>query len=1023
MGKNDELIQSRAQLMIAIQYEAQRFKDYYTWLEKNMPKSFFLDISRENILLIAHSLMGFHLESYYSQINLGNGAIVLCLDNPEADETVLKNFRRYGMKYYSVYVSKEPPPVHKVASRLRIVMISFTEVAETQIFPFPKEEKERVKHLIQDLNPELHDEDFWSIMDQMNTRFLTSVSQDRLVIALNLFFRAQEEDGCQFEVRYNEDWQERDVSSMEVILAWKNTSKADFLYQLAKVIRRHELVMRRVNATYINAYTDKSTLMMVIGLHGQNSQAAWDVADILDFLQELSTLKYFDHQDRIEKVFVDTGLIRGNLANFLRALVDFVHQTLVPMNRFFYSIGNIEEDLCRHPELIVRLCKAFEAKFHPDLNDIKEFQTIREQFLILVGNLDTGIEYLDERRKNVLKQGMNFIEYTLKTNFYRNNKSALCFRLDPRYLDDTPYDRKSFFPELPFSIFFMKGLHFIGFHIRFKDLARGGLRTLYPKRIEHAQVERNDVFMENYSLAFTQHKKNKDIPEGGAKGVIFLDPGDSLDIESKILEKELETYGVQETEIDQKLNEYRNQQKWSYMYHAQRAYVTSLLSLVNCEPDGTLRAKNVADYYQKPEYIYLGPDENMHSHMITWIANFSQSVNYKPGGSFISSKPGVGINHKEHGVTSLGVNTYVREVLKYLGIDPEKDTFTVKMSGGPDGDVAGNQIKNLYHYFPHTAKLIALTDASGTINDPEGLDLEQLYQLFLEEKPIKFYDPHKLSEGGFLLDMWAKRDQTAYSQQTLCYRKKAGKLIEDWLSGNEMNALFRNNVHQARTDIFIPCGGRPATLHKGNYKEFLDEKGEPTSKAIVEGANLYLTPESRSIFEDLGVIIIKDSSANKAGVIASSYEVLCGLVLSDEEMVQRHDEIVKEVLKKLEEIALKEAKLLLRTHEKTGLKLTSISEAISEKINTFMYQLLSFLEDKSMTDDISHPLTKCFLNYCLDFLKKNYQDRLLNEVPESHKKAIIACHIASRIVYNKGLDWSPSIVDILPLLLADESIC
>ena len=73
----------------------------------------------------------------------------------------------------------------------------------------------------------------------------------------------------------------------------------------------------------------------------------------------------------------------------------------------------------------------------------------------------------------------------------------------------------------------------------------------------------------------------------------------------------------------------------------------------------------IVDYYKKPEYIYLGPDENMHNDMIVWISNYAKYYNYKPGISFMSSKPGAGINHKEYGVTSRGVNIYMEEVLKY----------------------------------------------------------------------------------------------------------------------------------------------------------------------------------------------------------------------------------------------------------------------------------------------------------------------------------------------------------------------
>ena len=95
------------------------------------------------------------------------------------------------------------------------------------------------------------------------------------------------------------------------------------------------------------------------------------------------------------------------------------------------------------------------------------------------------------------------------------------------------------------------------------------------------------------------------------------------------------------------------------MYQTQRSFIDSFLTLVNCEPDGTLKAKNIVDYWKKPEYIYLGPDENMHNQMIVWISDYSKYRGYKPGGNlFYHSKPGAGINHKEYGVTSLGVNVY-----------------------------------------------------------------------------------------------------------------------------------------------------------------------------------------------------------------------------------------------------------------------------------------------------------------------------------------------------------------------------
>jgi glutamate dehydrogenase len=710
------------------------------------------------------------------------------------------------------------------------------------------------------------------------------------------------------------------------------------------------------------------------------------------------------------------------LGNLIKTMVYFIHQSLLHIDINMYSLSHIEEGLCRHPELTVKLIEAFDTKFNPSLQDQKRFVKIREEFLRLVDDLDTGNLLNDTRRKNILKQGMNMVDHTLKTNYYRNNKTAFSFRLDPVYLNFLPFDRKEKFPELPFAIFFMKGLSFIGFHIRFRDLSRGGLRTVFPERMEQMIAERNNVFSECYNLAYTQNKKNKDIPEGGAKGVIFLEPYERLFSEEHIYKRELEEAKLKIDEIKEKLILFHKEQKLEYLYQTQRSYIESFLTLLNCEPDGRLRAKDVVDYWHRPEYVYLGPDENMHNPMIDWISSYSKYHNYKPAGAFISSKPGAGINHKEYGVTSLGVNVFMEEALKFLGIDPFKQPFTIKMTGGPDGDVAGNQMHNLYRYYPKTAKLLATIDVSGTIFDPEGLDLEVIDKLFSEGKPLRFYPAEKLNEGGFLLDTKSKKEQTAYAQQTLCWKRVKGKLVEEWLSGNEMNHLLRHNVHHVKADVFIPGGGRPRTLNENNINDFLDETGKPTARVVVEGANLYNSPWARRALEKLGVLVIKDSSANKGGVTCSSYEVLSSLALSEEEFLQEKPVLVAQILEIIKERARAEACLMLKSYEKDKGFLTDISEWISERINKYKDELMSHFQTIILSDDPSDPLVRCLLNYSPELLRTKYQKRLLHEVPDIHKKAIIACHIASRVVYHRGLDWSPSLVDVLPLITQDPLI-
>jgi glutamate dehydrogenase len=1009
-------LESRQDLT-ALNAETEKFKERYKWLCEQMPAIFFEELDSSLVMLIVHNLMEFEAQGYSSAIHLKNSVLVLCLDEPDTDLQVLKNYTQYAIESYQAYVSKSVPTCLNVTLPLRIVVIHFFSDYTPKETPYPQEQKQQLRELVAKWKPEISDAEFDNAFGHLTTPFLRSLPLERLAIAIGMYCRATTRDQCQYEVKYNEDWETKYLPSLQIVLAWRNTPKHNFLYRLVRTIHRHGLVVKRISVSNQHPYHTNSILVLALDLHGEQGKSVWETADILDFLKELITVKYFASFDTIDHLLVQKGVISGNMGNLLRAMSNFIHQALVHLDVNLYTLEHVEEGLYRHPELAALLCEAFKYRFDPDYHDIERYNQIREKFLLDVSKLDTGHEENDIRRSNILMQGMNFIHRTLKTNFYRPNYTALSFRIDPHYLDEIPFDRTKKFPELPFGIIFVKGMHFFGFHIRFKDLARGGVRTVFPEYLERMILERNTVFTECYHLAYTQQMKNKDIPEGGAKAIIFLKPYARLESETAIFQAELLATGLSQEDVDKKIEIFKQEQRLEHLYQAQRAFIENLVTIVNCTPDGSLRAKDIIDYWKRPEYLYLGPDENMHDVMIQWIAAYSKKQHYKPGSSFISGKPELGINHKEYGVTSLGLNVYMEAVLHYLGIDPTKEAFTVKMSGGPDGDVAGNQIYNLYSFYPKTAKILALTDVSGTIHDPQGLDLEILASLFKKSQSIRYYPPDKLHEGGFLIDKQMKRHQTSLVQHTLCWRKQGGILKEDWLTGSDMNYLLRHNVHQTHADIFIPAGGRPRTLNDTNYAEFLDSSGKPTAKAIIEGANLYLTNKARRVYEELGTLIIKDSSANKTGVICSSFEVLCGLALGDETFVANKPKLVIEILERLKECASNEAKLLLRTHQDTGEFLIDISDKISKRINLFTDQLLTHLEPMTLSDDPKDPFIQCFLNYCLPLLKTEYRDNLLREIPSQHKKAVIACHIAAHLVYERGLFWFPSVVDILPMLL------
>src|SRR5262249_6149464 len=133
------------------------------------------------------------------------------------------------------------------------------------------------------------------------------------------------------------------------------------------------------------------------------------------------------------------------------------------------------------------------------------------------------------------------------------------------------------------------------------------------------------------------------------------------------------------------------------------------------------------------------------------------------------------------------------------------------------------------------------------------------------------------------------------------------------------------------------------------------------------------------------------------------------------------NEYVKEILEVIRKAALNEARLLLTTYKNTNGSLSDISDRISERINLYKYQLLEYLESLELSQDKDDLLIRCLIHYCTPLLRKRSLKGLLS-MPDIHKKAIIACYIASRLVYSRGLDWSPAIADILPTLDDDPHL-
>ena len=428
-----EDVASQDSLRKVTQDEAARFQEAYLWLEREFPKDFWEESDPSLRSAIARGLLSFSLQEEWIEIRLPKVAIVGCVSGKDAELRILEPFGELAISYFHTFIAKKSWE----GKTLRIGILYFRGgEKETGLSP----------------------------------RFVNALGEEKVESALQLLEKAKEKDSCQIEVK-------RETNGLELTLAWRGVPKGGFLYRLAQVIHAHHFSLHKCAATYLNPHSPQNVLLLALELEKEGAEG-----DLNDFIRELELTKYFAIDDPVGSTFVQTGLLTGNEGHFVRNCISFVHQMLVHADPNLYSLRQIVEDFCRHPELTCMLAKAFKGKFEPKNSSLALYEKTKEELLGLLEQLDTGQPINDIRRKEVLRQGLLFIDAMLKTNFYTMGKSSFSFRLDPSFLEQLPYGRAGKFPEIPFAIFFIRGMHFIGFHVRFRDLARGGVRTILPKK-------------------------------------------------------------------------------------------------------------------------------------------------------------------------------------------------------------------------------------------------------------------------------------------------------------------------------------------------------------------------------------------------------------------------------------------------------------------------------------------------------------------------------------------------------------
>ncbi|KAJ5138923.1 uncharacterized protein N7515_003771 [Penicillium bovifimosum] len=552
---------------------------------------------------------------------------------------------------------------------------------------------------------------------------------------------------------------------------------------------------------------------------------------------------------------------------------------------------------------------------------------------------------VNEHDEMVMNSFRVFNSSILKTNFFTPTKVALSFRLKPDFLPEHEY------PQPLYGMFLVISSEFRGFHLRFRDIARGGIRIVKSRNGEAYNINARSLFDENYNLANTQQRKNKDIPEGGAKGVILLD-ADHQDKARVAFEK----------------------------------YIDSILDLL-LPPVSPGIKDPIVDLHGKDEILFMGPDENT-AELVNWATEHARGRGAPWWKSFFTGKsPKLGgIPHDAYGMTTLSVRQYVLGIQRKLNIDPS--TQLKLQTGGPDGDLGSNEI------LLSNEKYGAIVDGSGVIYDPNGLNHEELLRLAKKRAMISEFDMSKLSPEGYRVLVDEKN-----------VKLPSGEVVHNGM-------IFRNTYHlrsQEKFDVFVPCGGRPESIDLSTVNKLIRDN-KSIIPYIVEGANLFITQDAKLRLEKAGCILYKDASANKGGVTSSSLEVLASLSFNDEEFVEHmciredgtvpdfYQAYVKEVQQIIQSNAALEFEAIWREHEQTGILRSSLSDRLSLAIT----KLDEELQMTELWDNVA--LRRSVLGDALPrrLLDKIGLETILERVPENYLRAIFGSYLASRFVYEYG---------------------
>lgn len=508
--------------------------------------------------------------------------------------------------------------------------------------------------------------------------------------------------------------------------------------------------------------------------------------------------------------------IRIREVEVIRAMCAYLHQI-----KFALSTQRLMKFFVEYPKFVVSVIKLFNMKFQPKVlkrdSLLKRYHKEVTKFADLVKTSD------DER---IVLTVANLLMAIVRTNYALPSQESLALKIQSNMVMGIPQPA-------PLFEFFVYSSRFMGVHLRFSKVARGGLRN---------SDRPDDVRHEVFELAKTQRLKNTLIVPDGAKGGFVC--------------KRLDTIS-QEDQQDEVLACYK-------------IFIRSMLSLTDNYLNGRVcRHKNMVIHDEADPYFVVAADKGTAT-----FSPYANAISIEHGywlGDAFASGGQYGYDHKKMGITAKGAWESVKWHFMTMKRSVYTDPFTVVGIGDMSGDVFGNGML--------LSDKICLVAAFGYARifidpnpDPKMSYQERLRLFQLPRSHWGDYNPALISPGGGVF---------LRSDKYITLTPQIKKLLGTGKSKMEPNELIRE-ILKLQVDLLWNGGigvyAKASTETNFDVMDFHNDAcrvnaNELNAKVIGEGGNNGFTQLARVEFAQKGGLINTDFIDNSAGVNTSDVEV------------------------------------------------------------------------------------------------------------------------------------------------------